>query len=142
LIIGALIFTYASAVASRIFKPVKAVAGLATTITVILCFLLYGKAMLGTAGSFALLSMTLFMLGMGLIAYRFGFGLKQNERSVMSLGIGTRNIAAVFIGVLAIPNGDPRMLAMVVLWTVWSFILALIFAPLYGKQASKAGLAG
>jgi len=94
--------------------------------------------MLSTAGSFALLSMTLFMLGMGLLTYFVGFGLKQNERSVMSLGIGTRNIAAVFIGVLAIPNGDPRMLAMVVLWVIWSFILALIFATIFGKQAGKS----
>jgi BASS family bile acid:Na+ symporter len=136
-LIGAIIFTYASAFAKKIFKPVKALAGLSTLVTVVLCFLLYSKAMLNTAGSFALLSMTIFMLGMGLVTYVVGFGLKQNERSVMSLGIGTRNIAAVFIGVLAIPNGDPRMLGMAVLWVIWSVILALIFAIIYGKQASK-----
>ena len=138
LFFGALILTYASTVANKIVKPAKALAGLSTALTVVLCFLLYGKAMLSTAGSFALLSMTLFMLGMGLLTYFVGFGLKQNERSVMSLGIGTRNIAAVFIGVLAIPNGDPRMLAMVVLWVIWSFILALIFATIFGKQAGKS----
>ena len=74
---------------------------------------------------------------MGLITYRFGFGLKESERSVMSLGMGTRNMAAVFAGVLAIPNGDPRMMVMVVMWTLWSFILAQMVAPIYGKKAIK-----
>jgi hypothetical protein len=79
--------------------------------------------------------MTMFMVVMALLSYRFGFGLTQNQRSVMALGMGTRNIAAVFAGVLAIPNGDPRMVAMVVMWTVWSFILALFAAPVLGKRA-------
>jgi BASS family bile acid:Na+ symporter len=138
LLIGALIRTYAAPFAGKIFKSVKLLAGLSTAVTVVLCLVLYGKPMVNTAGSFALLSMTLFMLIVGFITYRFGFGLKQAERSIMSLGMGTRNIAAVFAGVLAIPNGDPRMLAMVVLWVIWSFILALIFATIFGKQAGKS----
>lgn len=135
LIIGAVIRTYATPVAAKLFKPVKALAGLSTALTVLFCILLYARQMLDTAGSFALLSMTLFMLVMGLIAYRFGFGLKQSERSVMCMGMGSRNIAAVLAGVLAIPNGDPRMTAMVVMWTLWSFILAKIVAPILGRLA-------
>jgi BASS family bile acid:Na+ symporter len=138
LLIGALIRTYAAALAGRIFRPVKLIAGLSTALTVVFCLLLYAQRMLDTAGSFALLSMTAFMGVMGLVTYRFGFGLKQAQRSVMSLGMGTRNIAAVFAGVLAIPNGDPRMVAMVVMWTLWSFILALVIAPVMGRHAGQA----
>jgi BASS family bile acid:Na+ symporter len=135
LIAGALLKTYASKFTARIFKPVKLLAGLSSALTVILCLVIYTSIMIRTIGSFALLTMTIFMLIMGLLTYVFGFGLKQQERSVMSLGMGTRNIAAVFAGVFAIPNGDPRMLAMVVLWVIWSFILALIFATVFGKKA-------
>jgi BASS family bile acid:Na+ symporter len=134
LFIGAIIKTYAEKVADKIFKPVKKLAGLSTLLTIILCFLLYWELMISTAGSFALLSMTIFMVVIASIAYFFGFGLKQNERSVMSLGIGTRNIAAVLIGVLAIPNGDPKMLAMTIIWTLWSFILAFIYARILKKR--------
>jgi bile acid:Na+ symporter, BASS family len=134
LVIGAVMKTYAEKVADKIFKPVKKLAGLSTLITIILCFLLYWELMISTAGSFALLSLTIFMVVIAMITYFLGFGLKQNERSVMSLGIGTRNIAAVLIGVLAIPNGDPRMLAMTILWTLWSFILALIYARILRKR--------
>ena len=138
LLVGALVRTYAAAMATKIFPVVKLIAGLSTALTVLFCLLLYGRQMLETAGSFALLSMTVFMIVLGLITYRFGFGLRQDQRSVMSLGMGTRNIAAVFAGVLAIPNGDPRMVAMVVMWTLWSFILALLVAPLIGKHAGDA----
>ncbi len=137
LIIGAVIKTYAEKVADKIFIPVKKLAGLSTLITIILCFLLYWELMVSTAGSFALLSMTIFMVVMAMLTYFLGFGLKQNERSVLSLGIGTRNIAAVLIGVLAIPNGDPKMLAMTIIWTLWSFVLALIYARILKKRVLK-----
>ena len=123
-------------------QPVKALAGLSTALTVLFCILLYARQMLDTAGSFALASMTVFMLVMGLITYRFGFGLKQSERSVMCLGMGSRNIAAVLAGVLAIPNGDPRMTAMVIMWTLWSFVLAKIAAPILGRLADRTVVGG
>ena len=97
--------------------------------------------MVDTAGSMALLSMTLFMFGMAFITYRLSLGLKQNQRSVMSLGMGTRNIAAVLAAALAIPNADPRIVTMVVMWTLWSVVLAAIAAKIFAKQADKIAAA-
>lgn len=142
LIVGAVVRTWAAPAAAKLFKPVKVLAGLSTALTVLFCILLYGRRMLDTAGSFALASMTIFMVVLGLVAYRFGFGLEQSQRSVMALGMGTRNIAAVFAGVLAIPNGDPRMVAMVVMWTLWSFVLAKVVAPMLGKRAIVTAASG
>ena len=139
LIIGAAIRNYSDKVATKIFPASKLIALISTLTTIMLCFIIYGPAMLNTAGSFALLSITLFMVVMGLITYRFGFGLKRAQSSVMSLGMGTRNIAAVLAGALAIPNADPRIVTMVIMYTLWSFILALIVANIYNKQAGKAG---
>lgn len=138
LLLGAILKTYAEKVADKVFKPVKIIAKISTLITIILCFVLYWELMISTAGSFAMLSLTIFMVVMALITYLFSFGMTQSERSVMSLGMGTRNIAAVLIGVLAIPNGDPRMLAMTIIWTTWSIILAYGYAPFLGKKALKA----
>ena len=137
LLIGAILKTYAEQLADKLFGPVKKLAGLSTLLTVIFCLIIYTDEMIETAGSFALLSMTIFMVVLGALAYQFGFGLQQSERSVMSLGLGTRNIAAVFAAVLAIPDGDPRMMAMVVMWTLWSVVLALVFAKFFGKQADQ-----
>ena len=137
LVIGALIRHYADTAATRIFPAVKGLALLSTLLTIVWCLVIYGRGMLNTAGEFALLSMTLFMVGMGLITYRFGFGLKQNQRSVMALGMGTRNVAAVLAAALAIPNADPRIVTMVVMWTLWSVVLAAMGARIFAKQAGK-----
>ena len=139
LVIGAATRHYAGTVATKIFPAVRGLAKLSTLLMVVACFVLYGRAMLDTAGSFALLSMTIFMVAKGLITYRFGFGLKQNQRSVMSLGMLTPNGAAMFVAILAIPDADPRILTMAVMWTVWSIALAAIAARIFAKQAGETG---
>jgi len=142
LVIGASIRYYAETVATKIFPAVKGLALFSTLLTIAWCLVIYGRGMLNTAGEFALLSMTLFMVGMGLITYRFGFGMKQNQRSVMALGMGTRNVAAVLAAALAIPNADPRIVVMTVMWTLWSVVLSAMGAKIFAKQAGKAVVGG
>ena len=137
LVMGAVTRHFADQGATRIFPAVKAIALVSTLTTIAWCLALYGRAMLNTAGSLALLSMTLFMVGMAAITYSVGPGLKQAQRSVMALGMGTRNIAAVLAAALAIPNGDPRIVTMVVMWTLWSVVLAAIGAKVFAQQAGK-----
>jgi BASS family bile acid:Na+ symporter len=138
LIIGTTIRYYNDTMATKIFPATKLIAQLSTLLTIIWCLVLYGSSMLDTAGSFALLSMTLFMVGMAVITYYIGFGLKQAQRSVMALSMGTRNIAAVLAAALAIPNADTRIVTMVVMWTLWSVVLAAIGARIFSKQAEQA----
>ncbi len=138
LIIGAAIRYYADTVATKIFPATKLIAQLSTLLTIVWCLVLYGSSMLNTAGKLALLAMTLFMVGMAVVTYYFGFGLKQAQRSVMALGMGTRNIAAVLAAALAIPDADHRIVTMVVMWTLWSVVLAAIGARIFSKQAEKA----
>ncbi|MGB5984353.1 MAG: hypothetical protein WBG37_03535 [Desulfobacterales bacterium] len=137
LLIGAATRHNADAAATRIFPAVKGLALLSTLTTIVWCLALYGKGMLNTAGELALLSMTLFMVGMAVITYCFGFGMSQAQRSVMALGMGTRNVAAVLAAALAIPNADPLIVTMTVMWTLWSVVLAAIGARIFTKQASK-----
>jgi hypothetical protein len=111
-------------------------------LTILWCLVLYGQGILNTAGELAFLSLNLFMIGMGLITYFVGFGMKQNQRSVMSLGMGTRNIAAVLAAALAIPNGDPRIVVMTVMWTLWSVVLAAMGAKIFASQAGTTGAGG
>jgi hypothetical protein len=115
---------------------------LTTLLTIMWCLVIYGRGMLNTAGSFALLSMTLFMVGMGLITYRFGFGMQQSQRSVMALGMGTRNVAAVLAAALAIPNADPRIVVMTVMWTLWSVVLAAMAAKIFAARAGATAEGG
>ena len=142
LIIGAAIRHVSESGATRIFPAVKGLALLSTLLTIAWCLVIYGRGMLNTAGQFALLSMTLFMVGMGLITYRFGFGMNQNQRSVMALGMGTRNVAAVLAAALSIPNADERIVVMTIMWTLWSVVLAAIAARIFARLAGKSAAAG
>jgi BASS family bile acid:Na+ symporter len=142
LVIGAAIRHYADQGATRVFPAVKKLALLSTLLTIVWCLVIYGRGILNTAGEFALLSMTLFMVGMGLTTYLIGFGMKQNQRSVMALGMGTRNIAAVLAAALAIPNGDSRIVVMTVLWTLWSVVLAAMGAKIFAGLADKTMAGG
>lgn len=140
LVIGAAIRHYAATTATAIFPTVKSIAQLSTLVTIVWCLLIYGRGMLNTAGELALGSMTLFMVGMALITYRLGFGMEQSQRSVMALGMGTRNVAAVLAAAFAIPNADPRIVIMVIMWTLWSVVLAAIAARIFAKQAGRTAV--
>ena len=138
LLIGAAVRHFAGDAATRVFPAAKMIAQLSTLATVVWCLVLYGPSMLDTAGSFALLSMTLFMVIMGLITFLVGFGMQPAQKSVMSLGMGTRNIAAVLAAALAIPDGDTRIVVMVVMWTLWSVVLAAVGARIIARKVPLA----
>ncbi len=65
---------------------------------------LYGRDMLDTVGSFAPGTHVLFFVAITAISYKIGFGMEQQQRSSMALGMSTRNIAAVFAAYLGITN--------------------------------------
>jgi BASS family bile acid:Na+ symporter len=137
LVIGAAIREFARTAATRILPAVNVIAKITTVATPIWAAMIYWPEMLGTVGSTALLSMTIFMVVMGLITDRRFFGLKQNQRSVMSLGMLTRNGSVVLITVLAIPDVDPRLITYVIMFVLWSFVVAVIAARIFGKHAGE-----
>ena len=134
LIIGAAARNYVGTVATKIFPAVDVIAKFFTLGMIAAGLVIFGRPMLETAGSFALLAATIFMVVTALISYRFGFGLKQNQRSVMALGMGTRNLAAIITAAFAIPNVDPRIVTFIMMWGLWSFVLAAIGARVFGKR--------
>ena len=142
LVIGAAIRHYADKAATKIFPAVKGLAFLSTLACIVWCLALYGRGIINTAGELALLSMTLFMVGMAVITYRFSFSLKQNQRSVMAMGMGAQNGAAIFACVFAMKSPDERTIVMVVMWVLWSTFLAPIFARIFAKLAVKAETEG
>ena len=137
LALGAAIRHYAELVATKILPAVNVIAKISTVLVGVCGAVVYAREMIATVGSFALLSMTVFMVVMGLITYRFGFGLRQNQRSVMSLGMLTRNGSVVLIAAVAIPNVDPVLITFIIMYILWSVVLAAIAARIFGKQAGE-----
>lgn len=137
LVIGAAVRHYAPTVGTKLVAPVNLIAKLSALGTIVYAFVLYSPQMLETVGSFGLLSMTIFMVVIGWITYRFGFGLKQNQRSVMSLAMLSRNGSVVLVAAFAIPDVDPSIVTYVIMYILWSIVLAAIASRIFGKIAGK-----
>jgi bile acid:Na+ symporter, BASS family len=137
LALGAAIRHYAESVATKILPAAGVIAKISTVLISTDFAVLHFQKMIATAGSFALLSMTIHIVVIGWITYRFGFGLKQNQRSVMSLGMLTRNGSVVLIAAVAIPDVDPVLITYIIMYILWSVVLSFIAAIIFGKQAGK-----
>ena len=137
LALGAAILHYAELVATKILPAVNVIAKISTVLVGVCGAVVYAREMIATVGSFALLSTIIFMVVMGLITYLFGFGLKQNQRSVMSLGMLTRNGSVVLIAAVAIPNVDPVLITYIIMFILASVVVAAIAARIFGKQAGE-----
>ena len=141
LLIGIAIRFYKPAVAARIFKPVKKTGGIFLLLCLATCLWIYGKQMLATVGSFAPGAWVVFMVVMAVVPYLIGFGLKQNQRSVMALGQSSRNISAGFVAFYGITNPPEGMFLMVLLVVPLHVIIGLLAVPpIFAKLAGKTNL--
>ena len=137
LVIGVAILHFAEPVAKKILSAASVIAKITTVAVAVWCVVFFADLMIESAGSFALLAVILFTVLIALISYLVGFGLKQSQRSVVSLAMLTRNGGPVLIAALAIPNADDRIVTLVVWVNVVGFVLAPIIAIIFGKLAGK-----
>ena len=138
LLIGVAIRFFKPTVAAKIFKPVKKIGGIFLLLCLFTCLYIYGKDMLGTVGSFATAAWVVFMVVMAILPYVIGFGLKQNQRSVMAIGQSSRNISAGFVAFYGITNPPEGMFLMVLLVVPIHVIIGLLAVPpIFAKLAGK-----
>jgi BASS family bile acid:Na+ symporter len=135
LLIGGAIRVFAPNAAEKLFPVVKKIGGIFLLICLVLTLVLYGRDMLGAVGSFAPGAQVLFFVAITAISYKIGFGLEQQQRSAMALGMCTRNIAAVFAAYFGITNPPQGLFVMVVLVVPLAAIVALVAARLFARQA-------
>jgi BASS family bile acid:Na+ symporter len=111
-------------VAVRLRTPVKAVTSVATLLMLLAIAAVYGGAMLGAVGSFAIAAQVLCYGTYTLGGYFASPGLARRERVVLSLAMGTRNIGAAFAPLVAVPNTDPQPVVMCAIATLVTFAVA------------------
>ena len=138
LLIGVAIKHYKATVADKIFPFVKKTGGIFLLICLAMVIWLYGKQMLETVGSFATAAWVIFMVLMAVLPYLFGFGMKQNQRSVMAIGQSSRNISAGFVAFFGITSPPEGMFVMVVLVVPLHVIIGLLAVPpVFAKLAGE-----
>ena len=139
LVIGMVILRRAPAFAGRAQPVVKKVTGVATIIMLGLCVVIYGKGFLGSAGSFATLTQVIFYAVVTAVSYALAFGLPQNQKSVLALGVCTRNLGAAFAPLFAVSGVDERAIVMVALGVPLQTLAAFVAARAFAGRADGAG---
>ena len=137
LVAGVLINVYASQVAVRIFPYVKKIAGLTTLALLAFTVVLYGKEFFNALGSYAVAAQVLWVVAIGLVSYAFGFGMKQAQRSALSLGVCSRNGGITLIAFTTLPAQDPNVLVMLLLGIPVPVIVWLVLARFFASRAAK-----
>jgi bile acid:Na+ symporter, BASS family len=136
---GMLLLRTAPDLAGRVQPWVKRITGLATLATAVLCVVVYGEGLLGVPGSLAVAAQLIFFSVMTAFTYWLGFGLRHEEKIVLSIGMATRNLGAAFAPLFSVADMDQRAIVMVVLGLPIMVIFALLSAKWFGRHASPGG---
>jgi bile acid:Na+ symporter, BASS family len=135
--VGVTIRRSLDALASKMLPFVKKGSGLAGLIWCVLCLIIYGKGLLGVAGSFAVASQLVFFGIVCVGTYWLGFGLPHEQKIVLSIGVTTRNLGACLTPLLSVPDMDQRASLMIVLALPIMVIVALLGTKWLGRRASS-----
>ena len=143
-VVGILIREKSEAVAGAMLPYVKKATGIATLLLMPLILVIYGADLLASVGSYASLSLVIYFLVLATVPYWLAFGLQESEKTVLAIGIPSRNIGAAFAACLVVSGIDQRTTVVVGLSLLYMTIFALLAGKWFGNraQAGETGLAG
>ena len=136
LAIGMAIQRASAPLAARLQPTIKKTTGIDTILMLVLCLVVYGKEFIGAMGTYAFGTQILFFSAATAAAYALSFGLPQAQKSVLALGMSTRNIGAAIAPLFAIPDVDQRAIVMVVIGVPMQTIASLLAARWFARLAS------
>jgi len=135
LAIGMAIQRASAPVAAGLQPIVKKTTGIATLVMLVLCVVVYGKGFIGAVGTYAIGAQILFFSVATAASYGLSFGLPQPQKSVLALGMSTRNLGAAFAPLFAIADVDQRAIVMVALGVPMQTIFSLLAARWLARRA-------
>jgi BASS family bile acid:Na+ symporter len=138
LVIGVATQVRSAAVAARLQPVVKKVTGIDTVLMLILVLLIYGKGFFGAVGTYAIGTQALFYAVVTFASYAFGFGMPPEQKSVISLGICTRNCGSALAPLFVAANVDQSAIVMVSLGIPMMVIFAAVAARVFAARSHHA----
>jgi bile acid:Na+ symporter, BASS family len=127
----------AAAAAERLLPIVRITTTVATIAMLGAMAALHGRAMLGAVGSGAIGVQVLYLGMVIVVSYGTRMGLRQNQRSVLALSLGTRNFGAALVPLMAVPGADPRATVMIALGVPVTLVLSAVAARWFGRDAAR-----
>jgi BASS family bile acid:Na+ symporter len=142
LLAGMAMFRASPAVAAAMQPFVRMCVTFSIVALLLLSTFIYWRGALAAVGSFAIAAQFLFLGTMTASAYGLGLGLPQAQRSVLGLGVCTRNVGAALAPLLSAATVDERAVVMVVLAVPIQIIVALVAARWFARRARRAAAPG
>lgn len=137
LVIGIVIQLRWAATASLIQPFVKKATGIDTLVMLIVVVILFGKGFLSAVGTYAILAHVIFFTLITAASYALGFGMPPRQKSVVSLGICTRNNGAALAPLFVVQGADPNAIVMVSLGIPMMFVFAAIASRVFAGRAGQ-----
>lgn len=133
---GVAIQATSSASANYLLPFVRRLNVMTTLLMLLFCLIIYGGEFVGAVGTFAVGAQILFFAVATSASYFLSGALPERERSVLALGMSTRNLGAAFAPLVAIASIDQRAVAMVAIGVPLQFIVSLLAARWIGVRAA------
>jgi BASS family bile acid:Na+ symporter len=137
LALGVGIQSRSATTASRFQPIVKKVTGLDTILMLILVIVIYGKGFLGAVGTYAIGTQALFYSVVTVASYAVGFGMPQQQKSVIALGICTRNCGSALAPLFVAPDVDQGAIVMVTLGIPMMVGFAAVATRVFAVRAGQ-----
>lgn len=143
LVAGLVLRRFSEARAEAMIPTIRIITVVATLVMLVLCAVIYGRGFAETVGQRAILALALFYLIVTPAAYLGARGLSHGRRSVLGLGLCTRNAGAALAPLFSAASADQQAIVMVVLGGVpMQIIAALIAARWFAWDAGRVSARG
>jgi len=131
----------AAAVVAERFQPIIGkLTALDTAVMLAVVVWMYWDDLASALGTYAIATQVLFYVVTVTAAYRLGFGLPHSQKSVLALGVCTRNLGAAFAPLVAVPGTDRRAIAMVAIAVPLSVACGLLAAGVLARRSPGSGV--
>lgn len=135
LLTGVLIRDRFPTTADRMTPLVEGITRLSGAVLLVLMFVLYGQGVLDTFGSFAILTLLLFLVAVTVVTDLAGSALPSTHRSALTIGMCTRNLGAA-LAPAAVIDPDPRVIVMIVIAAPATLAVGVAAARMLAARAA------
>jgi len=133
---GMAILQFFPDLAMKMQPVVKKITNVFILTTSVLVITVYAKGIISLAGSMALPAQMIFFAVMTPFTYWFGFGLKHEQKVILSIGMSTRNLAPAITPLFSVAAIDQRAFEMVLLAMPVMVLSAVLSAIVFGRRSA------
>jgi BASS family bile acid:Na+ symporter len=127
--------------ASFLQPYVKKITSIDTLLMLVVVVVMYGKGFADAIGTWAILAQVLFYTLTIVASYALAFGVPPRRKSVLTLGLSTRNCGAALAPLLVAPDVAPEATVMVTLGIPMMVLFSVVAARVFAGRAGPADAA-